>query len=79
MIVLHELINPEPHIRRGLTYVLKAILFLVHIKVNIAAILDFFLLNVLASNIYFWSTKLLLISDIIVNIFSGIVIVTVNI
>ena len=39
----------------------------------------FFHLNLLVSNFYFWSTKLTQINHKIVNIFSGILIVTVNI
>ena len=40
---------------------------------------DFFHLNLLVSNVYFWSTTLLQLNHIIVNMFSGIFIVTVNI
>ena len=39
----------------------------------------FFHLNLLVSNVFILSTKLLQINPIIVNIFSGIIIVTVNI
>ena len=39
----------------------------------------FFLQNLLDSNVYSWFTKLLRISHIIVSIFSGVIIVTVNI
>ena len=39
----------------------------------------FFYLNLLVSKFYFWSTKLTEINHTIVNIFSGILIVTVNI
>ena len=35
--------------------------------------------NLLGSNVYFWFTKLLRISHNIVSIFSGVIIVTVNI
>ena len=49
------------------------------LKVNFAAILDFFHLNLLVSNFYYWSTKLTEINYTIDNIFSGILIVTVNI
>ena len=67
--------------KRCLVHILIVLLFLVHMKVNFAAILDFFHLNLLLSNFYFWSTKLTEINHTIVNIFSGrpILIVTVNI
>ena len=39
----------------------------------------FFPLNLLASSFYFWSNKLKQINHVIVNIFRGILIVTVNI
>ena len=57
---------------------LIAILFFVHLRVNVAAILIFFL-NSLVSNLYSWSTKLLQISRIIFSMFSGTIIVTENI
>ena len=60
--------------KRGVIYILIAILFYVHLRVNVAAILD-----LLGSNVYSWFTKLLHISHIIVSIFSGVIIVTVNI
>ena len=73
-------INFEPHIKKTcLICILIVILFLGNMKVNFAAILDFFHLNLLVSNFYFWSTKLLQINHIIVNIVSGILIVTGNI
>ena len=41
---INKLSNSEPQIKKtGLIYILIAILFLVHMKVNFAAILDFFL------------------------------------
>ena len=57
---------------------LIAILFFVHLWVNVAATLDLFL-NVFVSNVYSWSTKLLQIRRIIFSMFSGIIIVTINI
>ena len=40
---INKLSNSEPQIKKtGLIYILIAILFLVHMKVNVAAILDFF-------------------------------------
>ena len=42
---------------------------------HVAAILDFFHLNLLASNVLLWSTKLLQLNHIIVNMFSSILIV----
>ena len=57
---------------------LIAILIFAHLRVNVAAILIFFL-NLLVSNVYSWSTKLLQISHIIFSMFSGIIIGTVNI
>ena len=55
-----------------------AILFFVHFWMNAVAFSVFFQ-NLLGSNVYSWSTKLLQISHIIVSIFSGVIIVTVNI
>ena len=54
-------------------YILIVILFLVQMKVN------FFHLNLLVSNFYFWSTMLTQMNHTIVNIFSGTLTVTVNI
>ena len=57
---------------------LIAILFFIHLRVNVAAIFDFFQ-NLLVSNVSPWSTELLQISRIISSMFGGIIIVTVNI
>ena len=68
--------NFEPQIKNiCLIYILIVILFLVHNEPDFR----FFHLNLLVSNFYFWSTKLTGINHTIVNIFSGILIVTVNI
>ena len=55
-------------------------LFYVHLTVNVAAILDlFFFQNLVGSTVCFWFAKVLQISHIIVSIFIGVFIVTVNI
>ena len=64
--------------KRGVIYILIAILFYLHLRVTVAAILDFFF-NLLGSNVYSWFTKLLQMSHIIVSKFIGVIIVTVNI
>ena len=49
---INKLSNSEPQMKkRGLIYILIAILFLVHMKVNFAAILFFFFSNLLVSNV----------------------------
>ena len=45
-------------------------MFYVYLRVNVAAILVFYLLS---SNVYSWFTKLLQISHIIVSIFCGVI------
>ena len=49
----HKLSNTEPQINKiGLIYILVAFLFYVHMKVSVADILDFFLLNVFVSSLF---------------------------
>ena len=45
----------KPQINKFVIHILILILFLDHMKVNFTAILDFFHLNSLVSNFYFWS------------------------
>ena len=42
--------------KRSLINILIAIMFFAHMKVDVAAILDFFHFNLLVSNVYFGST-----------------------
>ena len=65
-----DLLNSTPQKKVEFTFLI-AILFFVNLRVNVAAIL-FFFLNLLVSNVYSWSTKLLQISRIISSMFSGI-------
>ena len=65
--------------KRCFIYILIVVLFLVQKKLNLAANLTFFHVNLLVSNLYFWSTMSTEIIHTIVNIFSGILIVTVNV
>ena len=49
---INKLSNSEPQIKkRGSNYILIAILFIVYMKLNFAAILNFFPLNLLVSNV----------------------------
>ena len=66
----HKLVNLYPQIQKiYLIYILIAILFFACMKVDMAVI--FFYLNLIVSNVYIWSTKLLHLYHIIVKMFSG--------
>ena len=65
--------------KKDLIYISIAILFLVHMKVNFPAILDFFFQIYSSATFIPNPTMLPQISPFIVNMFSSILIVTVNI
>ena len=74
---INKLINFEPQIKKGVNLNFDS--HYVSHKGGFRGHFEFLHLNLFASNVYFWSTKLTQINYIIVNIFSGILIVTVNI
>ena len=71
-------ISRHKYLKKSLIYILIAILFFGHMKVGVAAILNFFYFNLLVRNVYFGFTKLLQSNYIIAKMFSGLLIVTVN-
>ena len=79
----HKFSSPEPpqiH-KKDSIYILIAILFFCSYEGGCHGHSGFFHLNVLISNVYVWSTKLLQLlqlNHLIINISSGILIVTVN-
>ena len=69
----HKFSSLEPQIqkKRCLIVILKAILFFCSYEGECRGHFGFFNLNLLPSNVYFWSTKLLQLNHVIVNMFSG--------